>query len=85
MNEQRRETRRRALIGARLVIGKTCTLDCVVRDISGAGAKLVFATPTVTPDQFEVVIANHGRFWARAAWRNGTAIGVQFIQNVKVA
>ena len=49
MNEQRRQTRRRALIGARLVIGKICTLDCVVRDISGAGAKLVFATPTVTP------------------------------------
>jgi hypothetical protein len=56
-----------------------------VRDISGAGAKLVFATPTVTPDQFEVVIANYGRFWARAAWRSGTAMGVQFIQNAKVA
>ena len=85
MNEQRRALRKRTLIGARLLIGKTCTLDCTVRNISDTGAKLVFATPTVTPDEFEVEIADHGRFWARAAWRNGTAVGVQFVRNAKAA
>ena len=85
MNEQPRALRKRTLIGARLLIGKTGTLDCTVRNISATGAKLVFATPTVTPDEFELEIADHGRVWARAAWRNGTAVGVQFVRNVEAA
>ena len=85
MNEQPRALRKRTLIGARLLIDKTSSLDCTVRNISETGAKLVFATPTVTPDEFELEIADHGRFWARAAWRNGMAVGVQFVRNVKAA
>ena len=85
MKVQPRALRKRTLIGARLLIGETSSLDCTVRNISETGAKLVFATPTVTPDAFELEIADHGRFWARAAWRNGMAVGVQFVRNVKAA
>jgi len=46
MNEQPRALRKRTLIGARLLIGKTGTLDCTVRNISDTG-ELVFATPTI--------------------------------------
>ena len=82
MNEQPRALRKRTLIGARLLIGKTGTLDCTVRNISDTGVKLVFATTTVTPKEFELEIADNGRFQARAAWRNGTAVRVQFVRNL---
>jgi FAD synthase len=85
VSEQRRAVRRRTLIGARVFVGKTGTLDGTVRNMSETGAKIVFPLPTATPDEFEVEIADHGRFRVRAMWRNGTAIGVQFVQNAKAA
>ena len=85
MHEQRMAMRRRTLIGARVFVGKTGTLDGTVRNMSETGAKIVFPLPTVTPDEFEVEIADHGRFCVRTMWRNGTAVGVQFLQKAKAA
>jgi FAD synthase len=85
MPEQRRAFRKRTLIGARVFIGKTGTLDGTVRNMSETGAKIVFPLPTVTPDEFEVEIADHGRFWVRAMWRNGTAVGVAFVRTAQAA
>ena len=85
MDEQRRAVRKRTLIGARVFIGKTGTLDGTVRNISASGAKIVFPLPTPTPDEFEVEIADHGRFSARAMWRNGTAVGVAFVRDARAA
>ena len=85
MDEQRRAVRKRTLIGARVFVGKTGTLDGTVRNLSETGAKIVFPLPTTTPDEFEVEITDHGRFCVRAMWRNGTAVGVQFVRNTQAA
>ena len=85
MNERRRALRKRTVIGARVFIGKTGTLDGTVRSISASGARIVFPLPTATPDEFEVEIAGHGRFRVRAMWRNGTAVGVALIRGARVA
>ena len=85
MDERRRALRKRTLFGARVFIGKTGTLDGTVRNISTSGAKIVFPLPTVTPDEFEVEIADHGRFRVRAMWRNGTAVGVAFVRDAQAA
>jgi len=73
------------LIGARVFVGKTGTLDGTVRNMSETGAKIVFPLPTATPDEFEVEIADHGRFCVRAMWRSGTAVGVAFVREARTA
>jgi hypothetical protein len=53
-------------------------MDCLVRNRSANGARLVFdsATP-VLPDRFDLTIVRHDRTWsARSVWRSESAMGV---------
>lgn len=81
MDERRRSTRSRSLLGARIVFNnRTSTLDCTVRNVSDEGARLVLGAAVAVPDEFDLVISQKERTHrCRIAWRNANEIGVAFL------
>lgn len=56
-------------------------VDCLVRDFSPFGARLIFSAPIVTPDILELHIPQkEQRLRIHVIWRNGTEMGVAFAQ-----
>ena len=80
MDERRRSTRSRSLLGARIVFNnRASTLDCTVRNISEQGARLVLGAAVAVPDEFDLVISQKERTHrCRIAWRTANEIGVAF-------
>ncbi len=80
MSDRRRTTRQRSLLkGCIYFNNKRSALDCVVRDFSATGAKLVFPDPIATPDAFDLRIPQKEQiFPASVTWRHGAEIGVVF-------
>jgi hypothetical protein len=78
MQERRRIHRTRVFKAARL-FGRAYTADCVVRDISAHGARLVLVSTACTPDSFDLSFdaARTLRF-CQIVWRSPMEIGVQF-------
>ncbi len=79
MPEQRREPRRRAYLGGRIVTDRRLTdIDCLIRNTSGAGAKLVVASGALLPEEFDLHIAKtQGEYRVRTRWRRSEELGVE--------
>jgi CheY-like chemotaxis protein len=79
----RMSPRMRSMMGARIVFDRQfAAMDCVVRDISATGARLVLAADDVIPDEFELQIPQRGRCTrARLVWRKATTCGVKFVDS----
>jgi PilZ domain len=57
------------------------SFDCLIRDITPEGARLVFSSPVTTPDVIELYIPQKEQtLTARVMWRNGEEIGLSFAQ-----
>lgn len=56
-------------------------VECVLRDISDTGAKLLCTAPKELPDQFVLRLSMDGRVArkCRVAWKSGNEIGVAFV------
>ena len=56
-----------------------CTIDCVVKNVSDAGAGLIVESPVGIPDDFKLVI-ERDNFIRRChvIWRTSSRIGVEF-------
>ena len=80
MVERRSEIRLRTLLPGRLAIDRLRTLDCVVRNMSGRGARLLcraaFPDDTVT---LEINSAAGRKRKARIVWRRLEDCGVEFV------
>src|SRR3954447_10484428 len=78
--EQRQAPRLRSLLGARIEINNgQATVDCLIRDVSETGAKLIISAPVPLPDRFDLIIPQKGvTRRVRVAWRRATEIGVRF-------
>lgn len=58
------------------------TFDCLIRDISVDGARLVFSSAVSIPDILELYIPQKDQTWpARVTWRQGDDVGVKFLQS----
>jgi hypothetical protein len=56
-----------------------CAVECIVREISEAGARLKFEMPLAPVDAFELDIPLRGqKLRAEVKWQRGTEIGVVF-------
>jgi len=54
-------------------------MECLVRNMSRQGARLVFGGPTEIPAEFEIMIRKRGESRrARIVWRQETEAGVTF-------
>lgn len=81
MTERRKAIRSRSLLGGVITFNKRAsTMDCQVRNISAAGAKLTFTNTAVVPDRFDLVIACKDRSYrARMVWRRPEEAGIAFV------
>lgn len=81
MSNKRAETRTRTFLRGRIVFNNgNSTFDCVVRDLSPLGAKLVLTEAATLPDIFELHILNkEAKYRAQIRWRQADQIGVRFI------
>jgi PilZ domain len=87
MEERRTFPRSRAYIRAQIAYNnRCCTMDCLVRNMSQDGARLIFAGAATIPAKFDIVIRQQGRYRpARVIWREETALGVQFLDQHRAA
>lgn len=86
MQERRKAPRQRSYLGGRITFNQqSSTMDCLVRNISGQGAKVAFSAAITLPDQFDLSIERKGvRIRVRTVWRRADEIGVSFLdENVQ--
>ena len=81
MQDRRKSTRRRSYIGGQIAFNQRSSLmDCLVRNISGGGAKLVFTNTVTVPQEFDLSMQNARTFRARVIWRRADEAGVAFLE-----
>ena len=80
MSEHRRETRQRVFLKGRIVFNNgSSSFDCLVRDMSSSGARLVMSDATTLPEAFDLYIPQKDRTYrATLRWRREDGIGVTF-------
>lgn len=80
--DKRGQPRRRTLLRGRIFYGPAhaMSFDCVIRDISGSGAKLRASATQAMPERFTLLNIPEGvAFETRLAWRRGEDVGVRFV------
>lgn len=79
LQERRKDGRAPSYLGGQITTDrKLIAIDCVVRNTSGAGAKLVVADATLLPDIFELHIPRKNTAYrVRARWRHDGDVGVE--------
>jgi hypothetical protein len=72
-DERRASPRQRRLNGAKIVFNNNSSvIDCIVRDLSPHGARLVVASPVGIPERFDLRIDRNGMCHpAKVTWMEG--------------
>jgi hypothetical protein len=80
MNERRSSLRHKSFLKGRVYYNnKLSSADCLVRDMSEAGARLKFFGMVTIPDVIELHLPHKDEtFHAKVQWRAGDEIGVTF-------
>lgn len=80
MSERRNTTRKKSFLQGRIYFNnRRSALDCLIRDISDTGAKLIFSDSVQTPDTIELYVPQKEQtLRAEVQWRRGDEIGVAF-------
>ena len=81
ISERRVNPRQRRLNEGKIVFNnKMSIINCIVRDLSPQGARLLVASPIGIPDQFDLRINRSGAdHRSKVAWRSKGQIGVTFL------
>jgi len=80
MQERRKCTRSRVRKDAKLVIGGSAMVDCVVRDLTNDGACIELSGTADLPENLDMTFdGGHSFRPCRLAWRSVNASGVQFV------
>jgi hypothetical protein len=84
--ERRRVARQKSFLrGLVYFNNRRSVLDCLIRDISPYGARLVFSDAVTTPDQLDLYIPQKEQtLRTNVVWRHGQEIGVAFAQGAQV-
>ena len=82
MSERRKSARQKSFLrGCIYFNNRRSAVDCLVRDISGAGARLIFSDAITTPDVVDLYIPQKEQtLRAHVHWRHGQEMGVAFPQ-----
>jgi hypothetical protein len=80
MEERRKVQRMRVLKGAKIIFNqRLSSLDCIVRNLSAAGACLQLASPVGLPTTFEMSLDGDRSIRScRVIWHTAERIGVAF-------
>ena len=81
MQERRKDQRSPSYVGGHITTDrKLISIDCVVRNTSGAGAKLVVPNATLLPEVFELHVPyRNSAYRVRACWRRLQDVGVEIL------
>ena len=87
MDERRNATRQKSLLRGRIYFNHNrAAVDCLIRDISETGARLVFSSVVPVPDAFNLYIPQkENTLRAKVQWRHGDEVGIAFISNPPVS
>jgi PilZ domain len=79
-DQRRTSARQRTVLRACVYYDKhSASADCLVRDMSGGGARLELSENVVIPDEIELYIPKKEKtFDARVLWRHGNEVGVAY-------
>jgi hypothetical protein len=80
MNDRRQSNRQKSFLrGCVYFNNRRSAIDCLVRDISDVGAKLIFSEAVSIPDLVDLYIPQKEQMLrARVQWRHGGELGVGF-------
>jgi hypothetical protein len=80
MSERRRATRQKSFLrGCVYFNNRRSAIDCLIRDISATGARLIFSSTVSIPDVVDLYIAQKEQtLSAHVHWRHGDEVGVAF-------
>jgi hypothetical protein len=87
MAERRRSQRQKSFLRGCVYFNKRrSTLDCLIRDISSEGARIIFSDSVNVPDIVELYIPQKEQtVRARVQWRHGDEIGLAFPDHLRAA
>lgn len=80
MTEQRKKPRLRTLKSGSISFDYASGIDCIIRNLSEAGACLEVDTPVGVPNAFTLIIKPELiKRQCQIAWRKARRIGVRFV------
>jgi hypothetical protein len=87
MGERRRSARQKSFLRGCVYFNKRRNaFDCLIRDLSGEGARIVFSETVNVPDLVELYIPQKEQtVRARVQWRRGDEIGLAFPDALRAA
>jgi len=85
MSERRISTRQKSFLrGCIQFNNRRTTIDCLVRDISDTGARLIFSDSVSVPDVVELYIPQKEQtLRAHVQWRRADELGVAFAKSAR--
>ena len=85
MSERRKATRQKSFLrGCVYFNNRRSAIDCLIRDISATGARLIFSDTVTIPDIVDLYIAQKEQtLRAQIHWRHGDEVGVGFASPVQ--
>jgi hypothetical protein len=87
MGERRRSSRQKSFLRGCVYFNKRRNaFDCLIRDISSTGARIIFSDTVSVPDIVDLYIPQREQtVRARVQWRHGEEIGLVFPDGARVA
>src|SRR3954469_16671823 len=84
--ERRRTARQKSFLRGMIYFNnRRSAVDCLIRDISPYGARLIFSDAVTTPDVLELYIPQKEQtLRIHVIWRHGQEVGVAFAQAAQV-
>jgi hypothetical protein len=78
--DQRQNVRMRTFLKGRIAFnGGASSMDCLVRDLSGTGARLELSETNTLPEVFDLYIQNKDQTYrSTLRWRRANGVGVTF-------
>ena len=85
--ERRKVSRHKSFLRGMIYFNnKRNVVDCLIRDISPYGARLIFSDAVTTPDALDLYIPQKEQtLRVDVIWRHGQEVGVAFAQAAQVA
>lgn len=79
MLDRRKQPRFPSYLGGLIAFSKHCaSAECVVRNRSEGGARLVIYNPSLLPDEFDLIVPkSQAAYRVRARWRHADEMGVE--------
>lgn len=81
MSERRQKVRKRTFLKGRILFNKgASSMDCLIRDLSEAGARLELSETSTLPDVFDLFIPQKdATLRTSLRWRRDEMVGVAFV------